>query len=200
MAGLAFGPGIFILASTFGAYPLIDAPHERISELGIDRLEPTKDDRRITTTNLQVYFLQKRYEPLRLKVRLGAMLTRPTGAITQLFGTWEEGTLHSETLASSAWGAGPSAEARFELLRGERATLNVDLGTALLLYDRPFPAGGDHYNGMFQLGPSVSFTPAPAHTLTLGYRWVHVSNGQGLGPHNPAYEAKGLTLRYQLAL
>lgn len=74
------------------------------------------------------------------------------------------------------------------------------MSTAVLIYDRPFPAGGDHYNGMFQIGPSFSFTPARGHTLTLGYRWMHVSNGQGLGAHNPAYEGKGVVLRYQMPL
>jgi lipid A 3-O-deacylase len=157
-------------------------------------------DRHINTTNAHLYLLQKSYAPVNLKLRLGITATRPTGSIDHLVGSLDEGTLRSETFRSLAWGIGPAAEAAFELLRGSRTTLNIDLSAAGILYDRRFPEGGDHYNGMFQAGPSLSYSPSPGNTLTLSYRWMRVSNGQGEGSHNPAYEAKGVTLRYQRSL
>jgi hypothetical protein len=192
--------GVITLAGMFGGYPLMDAPAQRIAEFGLDRLAPTKADRDLETTNVHIYLRQKRYDPLRLQLRLGGTLSRVTGSITQLTGSFEEGTLREETLPSPAWGIGPSAEAKFALLRTAPATLDLDFSAAVLLYDRDFPAGGKRYNGMFQIGPSVTFPLDSGSAFSLGYRWMHVSNGHSLGPENPAYEARGVTLRYRLVL
>jgi lipid A 3-O-deacylase len=192
--------GVLTLAAMFGGYPLMDAPAQRIAEFGVDRLAPTKADRDLDTTDVHLYLRQKQYDPLRLQLRLGATLSRVTGSITQLTGSLEEGTLREETLSSPAWGIGPSAEARFALLRGAPASLDLDFSAAVLLYDRDFPAGGKRYNGMFQIGPSLTFALGSGAAFSLGYRWMHVSNGRDLGLDNPAYDARGVTLRYRLAL
>lgn len=189
------GAGVLTIVSLFGAFPLIPGQPERFLEVGVDRLAPTKDDRPLDTLNLQAFLFEKRYAPLRLQLRVGATVTRVTGHIVQLEGSFEEGTLREVRLDSPAWGLGPVAEARFDVWHAGPLELAIDVSTGVMLYDRSFPAGGEHYNGMFQAGPTVRYALGNDYDLSIGYRWMHVSNGRGLGPRNPAYEAKGFALR-----
>lgn len=165
-----------------------------IQEFGLDRLAPLHANRQIHTTSLHWRLREKQWWDGRVALRLGATLSRPTGSITQ------PGPNGIDLLDSPAWGLGPAVDAQLRLVRGTGWRLQLDTSAAVLLYDRRFPAGGDHYNGMLQLGPSIAWQlPAGRGELELGWRWMHVSNGQGLGPHNPSYEGRGITLRWRLA-
>jgi lipid A 3-O-deacylase len=190
------GAGVLTLLTLFGAFPVLDGPATGIAEVGMDRLAPTHDDRTLQTTNLHFFFTEKSWDPVRLKIRLGGTLSRVTGEITQLTGSFEDGTLRTERFDSPAWGVGPVAEARFDAWRARRMTLSADLSAGLMLYDRAFPAGGEHYNGMFQIGPTVTWELDRSYRVSVGYRWMHVSNGRGPGPDNPSYEAGGMMLRF----
>lgn len=194
------GAGVALLIGMFTTYGLTDNPARSIVDVGVDHLRPTKDDRQIKTTNLNAFLLEKRFESVPLTLKLGGMLSHSTGSITQLTGSWDAGTLRSETMKSPGNGIGPAVEASLRLWQGEsrwKPTLTADVLTGLLIYDRRFPAGGDFYNGTFQAGPSIKFQPGREDIIHLGYRITHTSNGQGLSANNPGYNAQGLTLRWQ---
>jgi hypothetical protein len=78
------------------------------------------------------------------------------------------------------------------------ASANVGL---LLFPKRPFLPGGDVYEGIISFGLGAELELSPRWSLGARTFMVHLSNGQGLGPHNPAYDGYGgdLSLRYALA-
>lgn len=190
------GFGLLYLGSLFAGYALAGEPAHPQLSVGVDRQLPTQDDRQLRTTTLHLFLREKEVEPLRLHLRLGLGVTRVSGHITQLTGSYEEGTLREVVLDSPAWGAGPEVEASFRLFRYGPLTAQADLLGGVYLYDRDFPAGGRRYNGMLQAGLSLNYAFSPQDGVTLGYRWMHVSNGQGVQPSNPSYEAAGISLRY----
>ena len=164
-------------------------------EIQVDSLDPTKADRRLETINVHALVGEARFDPLPVAVPFGVTLSRVTGFITQLEGDFNRGTLHEQTFASSAWGLGPVAQQRLQLLRWEVFTLRADLGEGVLWYNDDFPSGGRRYNFMLQAGPTINYAPAKGCLrLSIGYRWLHVSNGSGLGPQNPSYSAAGAVL------
>lgn len=63
-----------------------------------------------------------------------------------------------------------------------------------------FLPGGDRYAAMIALGLGAEVVLNDRWTISLDGRYVHLSNGQGLGPHNPAFDGYGLALtgRYVL--
>lgn len=69
----------------------------------------------------------------------------------------------------------------------------------MIVYDQDFPAGGDRYNFMWRLGPSLSYRVADSYVVGVSYRWMHVSNGRGVTPEDPSYEAEGLSLQVSYA-
>lgn len=193
------GIGVALLVGTFTGYGVSSAPATPITQIGLDYLTPVKDDRQIKTTNLSLYLREKRLQSIPLSLKFGVVFSHATGQITQLTGTWEAGTLRSETLNSPGNGIGPAIEASLALWQGDgylKPRVGLDFMTALMIYDRKFPAGGDRYNGTFQLGPSISLKPTKSDEISIGYRYTHTSNGQGLTPSNPGYDARGLTLRW----
>jgi hypothetical protein len=188
------GLGLVSLLTLFGGYAISDAPAEAVQVVGIDRLAPLHADRQIHTNSLQWRAREKLLLDGRASLRLGATVSRATGWISQ---PAEAGL---QRLDSPAWGAGPAVDGRFTLLDHGGWRLNLDASAAVLLYDRRFPAGGDHYNGMFQFGATLGHRWPGGGQVEAGWRWMHVSNGQGLGPQNPSYEARGLSLRWQRAV
>ncbi|MFO0630406.1 MAG: hypothetical protein U0325_32935 [Polyangiales bacterium] len=59
---------------------------------------------------------------------------------------------------------------------------------------RPFLPGGDVYEGLLSFGGGVEVPLSPRVTLRAQAQYAHLSNGQGLGPHNPAFDGVGGTL------
>jgi len=81
----------------------------------------------------------------------------------------------------------------------EKHCVFLDVCGAFILYDEEFPAGGEHYNFMWRAGPTLSYSFGHAYGIGVSYRWMHVSNGQGLTPNNPSYEAKGIGIQLRKA-
>ena len=170
-------------------------------EIQADSLDPTKADRRLETINVHALLREVRFDTLPLAVPFGVTLSRVTGFITQLEGDFNRGTLHEQASESSAWGIGPVVQQRVKVLRWSAFTLRADLGEGALWYNRDFPYGGRRYNFMLQAGPTIGYAPATGCLrASIGYRWMHVSNGGGLGPQNPSYGAAGVMLGLGCAL
>ena len=173
---------------------------ERMSAFEIQQFAPIHADRQIELTNASWFFAEQHHFGGRLTLKLGASASRARGGIEQLTGSFEDGTLRTQVLDSPAWGVGATVSAGLRLGQAGRATWALESSGSLMLYDRGFPNGGTRVNGMLQAGPSVAWDLGRGRSVTLGARWTHISNGQGLGPHNPSYEGGGLHVRYQRPL
>jgi hypothetical protein len=67
-------------------------------------------------------------------------------------------------------------------------------GMGLMLFREPFLPGGTRYDGILTLATGVEWQLGQRWTVGLDASSVHLSNGQGLGDHNPAYDGFGVTL------
>ncbi len=160
--------------------------------LAAEHLEPTEADRQLDTTSIDLLFPFKSYDRPRLTLLAGLTATRASGHITQLLGELEQGTLRRETYDSPGTGIGPSFLASLDFARRRKLSLPLGVGGALILYDQDFPAGGERYNFMWRLGPSIAYRVSDSYVLGAAYRWMHVSNGKGYDRGNPSYDARGI--------
>jgi Lipid A 3-O-deacylase (PagL) len=197
---MATGLGSLTLLTLFGGAMFGGEGLEATRAVELQYVRPTKADRQLELSNASWYFAKTAVMEDRLEIKLGATATRARGSITQLQGSVEDGTFRSEVLESSAWGLGPTAVASLRLSTLGATSIDVDASGSLMLYDRRFPNGGSRYNGMLQAGPSVSVALGNGRSLTAGVRWTHISNGQGLGAHNPSFDGRGLFVQYQREL
>lgn len=197
---MTIGLGPLTLLGLFGGALLGGDGPQPVRAFEVQEIRPTKSNRQLELTNVSWFFTSTAVVEDRLDVKLGATATRARGSITQLQGRYEDGTLRSEVLDSPAWGIGPTASGSWRLVEHKAARLNLDASGSVMLYDRGFPAGGSWYNGMLQAGPSLSASLGPGRSLTGGIRWVHISNGQGLGAHNPSFDGRGVFVQYERAL
>jgi hypothetical protein len=119
----------------------------------------------------------------------GVRITDAHGYILQL-------NEHFDTVRydTAAFGAGPMFMVRWEPIRARVASVSLDAVGGVVLYDARFPAGGDIYDFTFRFGGAVAVTMTPRTAIGAGVRWMHLSNGQGLGPQNPSYEGVGFHL------
>jgi hypothetical protein len=125
----------------------------------------------------------------RLTLYGGVMTTAAWGSIVQ----WNE-NFEQIRFDARAGGAGPSILVRGEPVQRGRVSLRLEVAGSAIFYGPDFPPGGDFYNFAWQLGGAVAIRVSPRVRLGLGLRWMHVSNGQGLGPQNPSYEGVGFPI------
>lgn len=93
---------------------------------------------------------------------------------------------------SSAAGAGPLFLIRAERPVSGKWDAALDAGGSFILYDKAFPAGGRAYNFMWRAGPRLIYHAGKHTLLSLGYMFMHVSNG--LRSRNPGYNGMGWSL------
>lgn len=194
------GLGQLFLLGLLGGYTLSDTPPERVATVEVQAIRPTKADRRLDMTLIDWQFREKRFWDDRLRVGLGVALMHASGHITQLTGSLDDGSLREVRLDSPGWGLGPSIGASLRAPITPTVGVSFDVKGAVLLHDRDFPAGGKRYNGLIEGGPSLHWRLDGGGELSLGARWLHLSNGQGLAAHNPSYDGRGVSLRYQRPL
>ncbi|MFZ5550729.1 MAG: hypothetical protein ACOZJX_18675 [Pseudomonadota bacterium] len=198
------GLGVLTLVGLFSAFPLLGDEAQVEPRLSIDAYAPLHADRQLQLTHLDLSWWRKDTLGGRLTLRLGLGLTRATGSIEQ----WRDDTPGAApalvTLDSPAWGAGVTASARWQARAwgggvNPGGRLSLDAAASAMAYDRRFPAGGLHYDGMFRFGPTIEWDLADG-ALAVGARWMHLSNGRGLTPRNPSYEGQGMVLAWQWRL
>lgn len=172
---------------------------ERPLRLSVEYLEPTDESRDIQTVNVNAYVLITEIKKAGLSIYGGLTASYGDGDITQLEGDVNAGTLREVNLGSEAAGIGPGILVDLRLLRVSRFSLHADGSGSVIIYNREFPAGGDYYNFMWRGGPVLRYVAGSTLEIGLGYWWMHVSNGQGLGPQNPSYDARGPGLEISLS-
>ena len=187
--------GLVVLVYLSAAPAFAASPDGKRLLTGVEYLYPTEEDRQLRTTSVDLLYAVKTVDKARLSVSAGVTATRASGDITQWTGSLSEGTLTATTHESSASGLGPSALARFDLVKRKRVRLSADLSGGLLLYDQDFPAGGERYNFMWRVGPSLTYKLNSSYGIGVGYRWMHVSNGKGITAENPSYDAAGFQVQ-----
>lgn len=156
------------------------------AEIALEHLWPTDDAREIQTTSLNAWIGRELFHQSWLAWRAGLTVTYATGNIVQLGNQYKP--IRYE---NSAAGVGPVVALRLQTPELARFVVGIEGSGGIILYTRHFPAGGDIYNFMWRAGPSLEFRVADLWWLGAGYRVMHVSNGQGLGPQNPSYPAQG---------
>lgn len=157
---------------------------------------PLSDDRDIRTINLNAYARIGEASSDMLSVYAGLTATYAFGDITQLEGDIEQGTLREVNYDTRAGGFGPGLLVDLSVWRSRRLSAHVSGSGSLIVYTRDFPVGGDRYNFMWRGGPAIRYRIGSGRHVGLGFQWMHVSNGQGVGSQNPSYEAQGLMLQY----
>lgn len=167
--------------------------------LSVDHFWPEDDDRNIGTLNLNAYYLIKEFRAVNLSIYAGFTATYAKGDITQLEGALEEGTLREVNYEEEAFGMGPGILADLRLWRYRELSIHFDASGGLILYNEEFPTGGEPYNFMWRWGPVLRYDLNNDRALGLGYHWMHVSNGKGIGSQNPSYDARGLSLQFSFA-
>jgi lipid A 3-O-deacylase len=171
----------------------VNAPRYRFD---IEYLYPTEESRDIQTINLNVYRRIGEFRPVRLTIHAGITATYASGDITQLEGELDQGTLREVNYENEAAGIGPSLLADLCFFNLGSFSFHFAGIGSILLYDKQFPAGGDRYNFMWRGGVFMHCAIGKNQEVGLGYLWMHVSNGQGMGSHNPSYDAQGMNLTF----
>jgi hypothetical protein len=98
----------------------------------------------------------------------------------------------TETGRSASGGAGGELSARVIPFPGWRLRPYLRGSTGMLLFLRqPFLPGGDVYEFILQLGAGLEVTVNDRLSLFAELHATHLSNGQGLGPFNPAFTGEG---------
>lgn len=153
-------------------------------EVEWDFFKPMASSRDLDTVSLHIF--KKISEDKGRSVYRGITITRPQGSI-----------IHKQQVQaqdSSAAGIGLVYMVRNEKFRSGKLSIAVDMSGGLILYDQKFPAGGEHYNFMWRIGPRFIYKFTPHSSINIGYMLMHVSNGLHSETHNPSYNARGVSI------
>lgn len=164
-------------------------------EIGGDYLIPTRYSNEIQTLSIHGFYWKKKFKSSSILISAGITVSYAWGYSTQ----WEpvsDSTVKTIDYKTSAVGIGPVFQIDPTIIKIKKFKLNVEASGGVILYNRRFPYGGDIYNFMFRAGPSVIYKLNNNNSIKIGYRWMHVSNGQGMGNHNPFYEAQGVSVSF----
>lgn len=119
-------------------------------------------------------------------VYVGITTTYAWGTIVQF-----DNNLKEVEYENNAFGIGPLFLLRFEPFVYKDFSVAPELTGGLIFYTNRFPYGGDIYNFMWRMGLTATYRITQKFAVLANVKWMHVSNGQGLGPQNPSYEAWG---------
>ena len=164
-------------------------------EMGTEYLVPTRFNNQITTTNFNCYFWKKKFDKNYLSASVGLTGTYAWGFSDQIINPTDS-TTEIYRYKTTGIGLGPILQVEHTILKINRFSLVGEASGGVILYSNRFPYGGDYYNFMFRMGPSISFRISKTGYLKAGYRWMHVSNGKGFGNQNPFYEAQGAGISF----
>lgn len=108
----------------------------------------------------------------------------------------------TDTGRSASGGAGGELTARLVPFPVWPVQPYLRLSAGFLLFLRePFLPGGDFYDFIIGIGGGLSVPIGPRFSVAGDLHFTHLSNGQGLGPFNPAFDGWGglLSVNYTLA-
>lgn len=190
LAGLLF----YAAVNRSGAAEIsLDSPDTIV---GIEYLFPVKESRDIRMINADYNWLITEVGSVNFSLYAGLTASYATGSITQMEGGMESATLREVRHDNSAFGFGPGLLARFRIWSGKKFLIHLNGSGNTIFYNQEFPAGGDFYNFMWRGGPSLEYGIDKLKSISVGYHWTHLSNGQSTETKNPSYDAQGIMLRF----
>lgn len=160
-------------------------------EIGIEYLVPTSADRQIHTISTDLFFGWMDSKRIPFTFNFGLTGTSAWGEITQL-----DEFFNAETFKNQALGIGPVYLIQYQFYITKNLSISPLHKGGIIFYNHHFPYGGDIYNFMWRFGAAAHYRINCDLQLNLSYIWMHVSNGQGISPKNPSYEAKGLNISF----
>lgn len=187
----------FLLASVllFGHIQLLNAQQYNIAESERARIEfgpefiwPSSSYQTIHTISADVFFRTQYFKKAKLNFDFGITTTYAWGTSLD----WYDIRTELKYINTSAWGAGPVIHFNQSIFEMNRFSIDGSAAGGLIVYNKHFPPGGDFYNFMLRTGLDFGYIINDEYKIKFATKWMHVSNGQGSGPHNPYYEGYGL--------
>ena len=154
--------------------------------VGIDYYKPTESNREIRSSFASFLIGKEFINQLHYSLYAGLAATFAKGNIIQ----WDD-NLKDVKYDTTACGIGPMAQVKVDFLRFNSFYINGNFSFGIICYNKKFPPGGDIYNFFRKTGVSFGLIFNDRVSAELGIRKLHVSNGQGVGAHNPSYEGIG---------
>ena len=93
---------------------------------------------------------------------------------------------------NGAYGLGVGPAFRWNFLQFRRLRLFADADPDIFFTNHDFPAGGSKYNFFLRAGAGPAFRLTKSLWVESRFLWAHISNGQGIGPGNPAWQGRGV--------
>lgn len=158
-------------------------------EFGPEFIWPSSNYQTIHTTSINAMFWMNYFKKAKLNIDVGASATYAWGTSLDWYTSSNNNLIYLKT---SALGGGPVIKFSQHIFEMNRFSISGTASAGAMFYDKHFPPGGDFYNFMLRAGLDFGYVANETITLKLCTKWLHVSNGQGSGPHNPYYEGYGL--------
>lgn len=124
-----------------------------------------------------------------LEFQLGAFFLRATG--TRTVPSLAPGPPQEP---SGAYGLGVGPVFRWNLLQVRRLRLFADGEPDVFFTNHDFPAGGSKYNFFLRAAAGPAFRLTRSFWVESRFLWAHISNDQGIGPGNPAWQGRGVAV------
>lgn len=193
------GPSLRVLRAFFLILGLLAVPESALArtllDASVEYYYPTHTSRQIHSAFLNAAAGAELARVVHLSALGGLTFTFADGDIVQ----WNE-SFQDVRYRAMAAGLGPMFLLRVAPLQFGRVSLGAEMVGAIVLYSTRFPPGGDIYNFTWRFGAAAGYRVSERWRLSVGARWMHVSNGQGLGAQNPSYEAIGFPIALTLTL
>lgn len=158
-------------------------------EIGPEFIWPSSNYQTIHTASINALFGTNYFKKAKLNIDVGVTATFAWGTSLDWYTSANNNLIYIKT---SAFGAGPVLKFSQNIFEINRFSISGTASAGAILYDKNFPPGGDFYNFMLRAGLDFGYNLNKNISLKLNTKWLHVSNGQGSGPHNPYYEGYGL--------
>lgn len=160
-------------------------------EIGPEFIWPSSNYQTIHTTSINALVWTNYFKKAKLNIDVGLTATYAWGTSLDWYTSTNSNLVYLKT---SAFGAGPVLKFSQNIFEINNFSISGTASAGVILYDKHFPPGGDFYNFMLRTGVDFGYKMNGNTTIKFCTKWLHVSNGQGSGPHNPYYEGYGLGL------
>jgi hypothetical protein len=121
------------------------------------------------------------------------------GSIAQIVLPRGERIIDGKGYPANTIGVGLGASLRIEVLNFSHHLFYVEIHRGMVFTADRFPPGGTQWNFMVKNGLGYTIHLSDKKYLLFGWRWMHISNGTGLVPTNPAYDGNGLYIGFKFA-
>lgn len=186
----------FVLSG--GMYNISAQPNNKLesnikwkTEFGPEFIWPSSNYQSIHTTSANVLFWTNYFKKAKLNLDIGLTATYAWGTALDWYSSTNKNLIYLKT---DAFGGGPIIKFSQNVFEINRFSISGTASAGAIVYNKHFPPGGDFYNFMLRAGLDFGLKMNENITLKFCTKWMHVSNGQGSGPHNPYYEGYGLGL------